>query len=181
MQKQIGPEFVRSFWELRFPGQIPSHLELPQVLEGDTLFLEDEELYIVHLGHTDSVNTTAVHVPSMGLVVSGDAVYNNTHPYLAECDAKARGEWLSALDKIEALQPQAVVSGHGVVYPDSSPRHIEETRRYIRDLNAIAATTSTARDLYEDACFASGPYESRFTLGNRKGAETGIACPPAVL
>jgi hypothetical protein len=42
-------------------------------------------------------------VPSIGLVISGDAVYNNTHPYLAECDEQARGEWLRALDKIEAL------------------------------------------------------------------------------
>ena len=97
---------------------------------------------------TDTANTTALHVPSIGLVVSGDAVYNNTHPYLAECDDKARAEWLSALDKIEALHPEAVVAGHGVVDPDSSPCHIEETRRYIRDLNTIAPTTSTALELY---------------------------------
>lgn len=66
---------------------------------------------------------------------------------LAECDDKARGEWLSALDKIEALHPQALVAGHGVVDPDSSPRHIEETRHYIRDLNTIMPTTSTALEL----------------------------------
>ena len=48
-------------------------------------------------------------------------MYNNTHPYLAECDEKARGEWLRALDKIEALHPKAVVAGHGVLDPDSSP------------------------------------------------------------
>lgn len=149
MQDQIKPDFVQSFWELRFPGQLPSDFVLPEVLEGDTLYLEGEELHVVHLGHTDTVNTTALHVPSIGLVVSGDAVYNNTHPYLAECDDKAREEWLSALDKIEALHPQALVAGHGVVDPDSSPRHIEETRHYIRDLNTIMPTTSTALELYK--------------------------------
>lgn len=149
MQNQIKPDFVRSFWELRFPGQLPSEFVLPEVVEGDTLHLEGEALYVVHLGHTDTANTTALHVPSIGLVVSGDAVYNNTHPYLAECDDKARGEWLSALDKIEALHPQAVVAGHGIVDPDSSPRHIEETRQYIRDMNTIAPTTSTALELYQ--------------------------------
>src|SRR5262249_12366567 len=96
----------------------------------------------------DTLHTTALYVPSIDLVVSGDAVYNNTHPYMAECDERARGEWLSALDKIEALHPQAVVAGHGVLEPDSSPRHIEETRRYIRDFNASVANTSTASDLY---------------------------------
>jgi len=149
MQNQISPEVVRSFWEPRFPGQVPSELVVPEVLDGDTLYLEGEELNVVHLGHTDTSDTTALHVPSIGLVVSGDAVYNNTHPYLAECDERARGEWLSALDKIEALHPRAVIAGHGVLDPDSSPRHVEETRRYILDLNAIAASTSRALDLYE--------------------------------
>ena len=149
MRDQIKPDFVRSFWEVRFPGQIPSEFVLPEVLKGDSLSLEGEELRIVHLGHTDTTSTTAVYVPSIGLVVSGDAVYNNTHPYLAECDENARGEWLSALDKIEALHPQAVVAGHGVLNPDSSPRHIEETRRYLNDFNATAASTATALELYE--------------------------------
>ena len=83
------------------------------------------------------------------MVVSGDAVYNNTHPYLAECDEKARGEWPRALDKIEALHPNAVAAGHGVLDPDSSPRHIGETRAYIRDFNQAVASTSTAMDLYQ--------------------------------
>ncbi|HWZ81950.1 MAG TPA: MBL fold metallo-hydrolase, partial [Terriglobales bacterium] len=121
----------------------------PEVLDGDTLFLEGEELKVVELGHTDTSHTTALHVPSIGLVISGDAVYNNTHPYLAECDEKARGEWLRALDTIEALHPRAVVAGHGVLDPDSSPRHIDETRGYIRDFNASVASTSTAMELYE--------------------------------
>jgi glyoxylase-like metal-dependent hydrolase (beta-lactamase superfamily II) len=149
MQKQISPDFIKSFWEPRFPGQVPSQLAAPEVLEGDTLYLEGEQLKVVELGHTDTGHSTALYVPSIGLVVSGDAVYNNTHPYLAECDEKARGEWLRALDKIEALHPHAVVAGHGVLDPDSSPRHIEETRRYLHDMNASAASTSTAMDLYQ--------------------------------
>jgi glyoxylase-like metal-dependent hydrolase (beta-lactamase superfamily II) len=149
MQKQISPEFIKSFWEPRFPGQVPSSLAAPEVLEGDTFYLEGEELKVVELGHTDTVDTTALHVPSTGLVVSGDAVYNNTHPYLAECDGNARNEWLRALDKIDALHAQAVVAGHGVLDPDSSPRHIEETRRYIRDFNVADAATTTVMELYE--------------------------------
>src|SRR6266850_1278445 len=119
----------------RFPGQVPSELVVPEILQGDRFHLEGEELNVVELGHTDTVHTTALHVPSIGLVISGDAVYNNTHLYLAECDEKARGEWLRALDAIEALHPKAVVAGHGVLDPDSSPRHIEETRAYLRDFN----------------------------------------------
>lgn len=149
MRYQISPEFVTSFWEPRFPGQLPSRLVLPEALESDTLYLEGEELKVIELGHTDTSHSTALYVPSIGLVVSGDAVYNNTHPYLAECDHNARAEWLRALDTIEALHPRAVIAGHGVLDPDSSPRHIEETRRYLHDFNAVAASTSTALELYE--------------------------------
>jgi glyoxylase-like metal-dependent hydrolase (beta-lactamase superfamily II) len=149
MQRQMSPEVISSFWEPRFPGQVPSQLVVPNILDGDTLYLEGEELKIIELGHTDTAHSTALYVPSIGLVVSGDAVYNDTHPYLAECSAEARGEWLRALDKIESLHPRAVVAGHGVLDPDSSPRHIEETRGYIRDFNAAVAGTSTATELYE--------------------------------
>ena len=149
MRNQVNPDFIQSFWEPRFPGQVPSQLVLPEILEGDTLYLEGEGLRVIEPGHTDRSHSTALYVPSIGLVISGDAVYNNTHPYLAECDAKARGEWLGALDKIEALHPTAVVAGHGVLDPDSSPRHIEETRAYLRDFDAALASTSTTADLYD--------------------------------
>src|SRR5215475_3660508 len=118
IQDQINPEYIQSVWEPRFPGQLPSQLVAPEVLEGDTFYLEGEELKIVDLGHTDTSHSTALYVPSIGLVISGDCVYNNTHLYLAECDEKARNEWLQALDRIESLHPKAVVAGHGVVDPD---------------------------------------------------------------
>jgi glyoxylase-like metal-dependent hydrolase (beta-lactamase superfamily II) len=92
MKHQMSPEFISSFWEPRFPGQVPSQLVAPEVLDGDTFYLEGEELKTIELGHTDTAHSTALHVPSIGLVVSGDAVYNNTHPYLAECSLEARGE-----------------------------------------------------------------------------------------
>jgi hypothetical protein len=52
--------------------------------------------------------------------------------------------------RIEALRPQPLVAGHGIIDPDSSPRHIGETRRYTRDLNTIVPTASTALELYEE-------------------------------
>jgi glyoxylase-like metal-dependent hydrolase (beta-lactamase superfamily II) len=149
IRAQIKPDVVRSFWEPRFPGQIPSELVAPEVLEADTFHLEGEELKVISLGHTDTSNSTGLYVPSIDLVISGDCVYNNTHLYLAECDEKARNEWLQALDRIESLDPRAVVAGHGVLNPDGSPRHIGETRRYIRDFGAAAAKTSTHLELYE--------------------------------
>jgi glyoxylase-like metal-dependent hydrolase (beta-lactamase superfamily II) len=146
-QNQI--DVFTSFWQPRFPGELPSELLAPETLEGARIVLEGEELNAVELGHTDTPHSTALHVPSIDLVVAGDAVYTDTHLYLAECDEAARGEWLEALDTVDRLNPEAVITGHGVLDPDSSPRHIDETRQYLNDFNAIAASTATAGALYE--------------------------------
>jgi glyoxylase-like metal-dependent hydrolase (beta-lactamase superfamily II) len=136
MRRQISPEFLASFWNARYPGQIPEHLVLPEELQGNVIGLEGRELVAVEMGHTDTDNTTCLHVPSVGLVVAGDAAYNDVHLYLAESNAQTRREWITALDTIESLKPRAVIAGHKKADRDDSPRIIEETRQYIRDLSA---------------------------------------------
>src|SRR5262249_7147942 len=56
MRNQIKPDFIKSFWEPRFPGQVPSQLMTPEILEGDALYLEGEPLEVMHLGHTDTAH-----------------------------------------------------------------------------------------------------------------------------
>jgi len=57
-----------------------------------------------------------------------DAVYNGIHPYLGETDTQSRLEWISTLDKLEALKPKTVVAGHKVPENDDDPRIVGETR-----------------------------------------------------
>jgi len=145
MRRQMSPEFVARFWNARYPGQIPEHLVLAQELQGNVIDLEGHELVVVEAGHTDTDNTTCLHVPSIGLVVAGDAAYNDVHLYLAESNAQTRREWITALDTIETLKPRAVIAGHKKADRDDSPGIIEETRQYIRDCERAASMTATAR------------------------------------
>ena len=103
----------------------------------------------VELGNTDTDHTTCLHVPTIGIVVAGDAVYNDVHLYLAESNAEKRREWIAALDKIESLKPRAVVASHKRPENDDNPRTIEETRRYIRDFDRLTDTTKSAQELYD--------------------------------
>jgi hypothetical protein len=57
----------------------------------------------------------------IGLIVGGDAVYNGIHPYLGETDTQSRLEWISTLDKLEALKSKAVVAGHKVPENNDDP------------------------------------------------------------
>ena len=159
---QIGSDFVETFWKRRFPGQIPENLVGVEELEGDRFELEGKELVAVDLGHTDTDDTTALHVPSIGLVVAGDAAYNDVHLYLAESDAGGRRSWLTALDTIEKLSPRAVVAGHKRPERADDPKILEETRQYIRDFDALAARTATPLELYTEM---TARYPDRFNRG----------------
>ncbi len=149
MRQQASAEAVASFWEKRFPGQIPKHLAVADALTGPVLDLEGHDLVVVELGHTDTDNTTCLHIPDIGLVVAGDAAYNDVHLYLAESSPEKRQQWVAALDAIEALVPRAVVAGHKRAGRPDDPRIIEETRQYIREFDRLAETTASARELYE--------------------------------
>jgi glyoxylase-like metal-dependent hydrolase (beta-lactamase superfamily II) len=149
MRQQASPPFLASFWNPRFPGQIADQLVLAEELTENVIDLEGHDLVVVPLGHTDTDNTTCLHVASIGLVVAGDAAYNDVHLYLAESNPQTRREWIAALDTIESLQPRAVIAGHKRPGKDDSPRIIEETRQYIRDFDRVAETTTTARELYD--------------------------------
>ena len=149
MRQQASPQSLASFWNPRFPGQISDHLEIAEELSENVIALEGHDLVPVPLGHTDTDNTTCLRVPSIGLVVAGDAAYNDVHLYLAESNPQTRREWISALDTIESLNPRAVIAGHKRPGSDDRPKIIEETRQYIRDFDRVAGTTTTARELYD--------------------------------
>ncbi len=149
MRQNASPQALDSAWKPGFPGQIPDKLVIAEELQGNVIDLEGTALVVVELGHTDTDHTTCLHVPSIGLVVAGDAAYNDVHLYLAESNAQKRQEWISALDKIESLKPRAVVASHKRPENEDNPKIIEETRQYIRDFDRLVEKTRTALELYD--------------------------------
>ena len=150
MRKQASVPVVESYWKSRFPGQIDSTLLIADKLKDGVLELEGEQLISVPLGHTDTDSTTCLHVPSIGLAVCGDALYNDVHLHLGESNADRRKEWIAALDTIESLKPVAAIAGHKRLGAPDTPNNIEATRKYIRDFDRIASQTKTALELYNE-------------------------------
>jgi glyoxylase-like metal-dependent hydrolase (beta-lactamase superfamily II) len=150
MRQQASPESLDTFWNPRFPGQISSQLAIAEELAGNLIDLEGHDLVSVPLGFTDTAGTTCLHVPSIGLIVAGDAAYNGVHLHLSESpDQQRRQEWIAALDKMELLKPRAVIAGHKRVENSDSPQILRETQKYIRDFERLAMQTTTARELYD--------------------------------
>jgi len=148
MKLQITPEKLNGRWRKLFPDQIPEVISIADPLQSEEIDLEGNKLVVVQVGHTDTDDTTCLHVPSIGFVVAGDAVYNGIHPFLNESNRQTGLAWIAALDKIDALKPSAVVAGHKIPGNDDSPKNVEETRQYIRDFIRLNDATKTARELY---------------------------------
>jgi glyoxylase-like metal-dependent hydrolase (beta-lactamase superfamily II) len=149
MQYHASPEVRAAVWDKSFPDQIPEASVVATTPPDNTFELEGRELRIVEVGHTDTDNTTVLHVPSIGLVVAGDSVYNGVHQYLAESANGGIQKWIKALDTIAALQPRRVVASHKNPALDDDPKAIAETRSYLEDVERLSRTSHSGIEFYD--------------------------------
>src|SRR5271165_3911774 len=80
MHEHLSPDRIENFWRRLFPGEILDRLLVAESLEDEELELEGHKLVAVNAGRTDTAHSTCLYVPSIGLIVGGDAVYNGIHP-----------------------------------------------------------------------------------------------------
>ena len=147
MQTYLSPTVERLARRF-FPGQVPTKLVAPEPYEQGTFTLEGHELRIIEQGHTDSADTTSLHVPSIGLIVAGDVVYNECHMYVGDTTPESRKNWIAALDGLAALKPAIVVAGHKKPGAPDSPSAIQDTKRYLLDFDRLQQTTASDEELF---------------------------------
>lgn len=135
-------------WDVDFPGQIPPSPVVYRPVPADGFALEGERLKAVEVGHTDTDDTTVLHVPSIGLVVAGDVAYNGVHQYLLESADGGIKAWLRALNTVAALQPTAVVAGHKNHELPDNPKIIDETRNYLLDAQRLISGQPSPEEFF---------------------------------
>jgi glyoxylase-like metal-dependent hydrolase (beta-lactamase superfamily II) len=136
-------------WDKVYSGIPPTPVTAVTV-PGNRFTLEGHELVIVEVGHTDTNDTTVLHIPDLELVVAGDVIYNGAHMYLGErVVVGGFGPWRAAIDKVEALEPRHIVCGHqNKQLDDDAGRTISDTRRYLDDADELLQTEATAVDFF---------------------------------
>src|SRR6202521_4287172 len=148
MQMSFTPIVERLARRL-FPGQVPTKLVSPEPYEHDTFTLEGHELRIIEQGRTDSPDSTSLHVPSIGLIVAGDVVYNQCRIYVGDTTPESRKNWIAALDRLAALNPEIVVAGHKKPGAPDSPSAIQDTKRYLQDFDQLQKTAKSDKELFD--------------------------------
>ena len=136
-------------WDKMYAGLIPPSPVTAVTVPGNRFTLEGHDLVIVEVGHTDSDDTSVLHVPDLGLVVAGDAIYNGVHMYLGQSAVGGFRPWRDAIDKVEALGPRHIVTGHqNSQLDDDAKRTIAETRHYLDDAEELLRTENTATGFF---------------------------------
>jgi glyoxylase-like metal-dependent hydrolase (beta-lactamase superfamily II) len=135
----LGADSPGPLWAALFPGQLPAS-PLDFEIGPDPFTIDGSPVVPIEVGHSDTGDTSVLHVPELGLVVAGDVVDNNVHLYLAEAADGGAAAWHDALDR--------VVAGHKDATRPDDPADIDETRRCIDEAMRILESSDTRLEFF---------------------------------
>ena len=154
-------------WGERLGKAITSNVVLPQVLKGNSIELEGQKLEVI--GLEDFPTKTFVWIPSIKAVVGGINVFGTTfNVWMADAQtAEARKNWITVLDKIEALHPAIVIPAHANNASPFDVSTVKHTKSYIQFYEEALKTNKTSDDLIKaiKAKYPTLTFETALQIG----------------
>jgi hypothetical protein len=154
-------------WGERLGKAITSNVVLPQVLKGNSIELEGQKLEIIGLEEFPS--KTFIWIPSIKAIVGGINVFGTTfNLWMADAQtADARKNWISVLDKIEALHPEIVIPAHANPSSAFDVSAVKHTKSYIQFYEEALKTNKTSEALIAaiKAKYPSLTFETALQIG----------------
>lgn len=113
---------------------IAAKVSLPDVIFEDeiTIHLGGVEIWIFPLpGHL--AESVGVFLPRAGVLVTGDALFNEHHPYIGEGNFQF---WLESFKKMRELKADRIIPGHG---PVCGYEAVDKQQRYMERMVEVRA------------------------------------------
>jgi glyoxylase-like metal-dependent hydrolase (beta-lactamase superfamily II) len=128
---KVYQEKIDKWQKVLGPGAT-SHVVAIEKFDGNFIRFESSEIEVLKHNQGDTDENTMLWIPGQRTLIAGDVVFNNMHVYTAETDSKARGKWLSSLDKIREFKPSVVIPGHSKVgAPLDANTAVDFTENYL--------------------------------------------------
>jgi glyoxylase-like metal-dependent hydrolase (beta-lactamase superfamily II) len=102
---------------------------------------------ITHVGPAHAPDDVIVAVPSEGVVFAGDLMFAGRIPFVGQADSR---QWLQRIEKLQAMKPRFVVTGHGQASTDAT-RDLALTRDYLAYLREVMGKAVADFVPFEDA------------------------------
>ncbi len=104
-----------------------TEIALPSLAFGDrlTIDLGGETVELLRNAPSHTAGSLVVYVPRQKLLFSGDILFTDFHPFLADGDFAG---WQQTLDALLAMDVERIIPGHG---PLSSKKDVQEMKEYL--------------------------------------------------
>jgi glyoxylase-like metal-dependent hydrolase (beta-lactamase superfamily II) len=165
------PEFIRNF--SRRTPEMKALLQDVKPRSPDIVFDREAKLdlggvtvRLLWLGPAHTRGDEFVFVEEDGVLFTGDAVINRFFPIFPDADASGKN-WLSILDKLDALHPRIIVPGHGEVGEASL---IATERDYLKAVKQrVADLKSQGKSADESAKLLTVEFRAKYPTWENPG------------
>lgn len=111
---------------------------MAEALPKNELELEGEKITVIEIGPGEADVSSALYIPSIKTIVTGDQIFSRVHGWLVEYRPEGSLEGIRRLR--DAGPIDVVLPGHG---PAGGPDLLDANERYIRDFMAAAESATT--------------------------------------
>jgi cyclase len=126
---EAAPFVLEIFGPFEFEG---IELVLPTRTFDDALSLKvgDKRVELIEVGPAHTKGDVIVHVPDDRVVFTGDILFIGGHPIVWEGPVS---NWIRACERIEAMDVDAIVPGHGAMTDKAGVRRVREYLAYVQE------------------------------------------------
>ncbi|MDA8078089.1 MAG: MBL fold metallo-hydrolase [Nitrospiraceae bacterium] len=107
--------------------------------------LGDQVVELIHAGPSHTDDSIMVYLPDSKIIFSGDILFTNYHPNIADGDLQG---WIRTLDLISSMDVAAIIPGHG---PVSGKKDVADMKNYIivfdRKARELAASSDDVQHI----------------------------------
>ncbi len=119
------------YWKPIYKTDLTDKIVVPDAFDGEELVLEGQKIEILEFKEGESSHDTALYLPSIKTLISGDTLYNKVHLWLVEHHAD---EWVENLKELETLEITKIFPGHG---EPSSKKLIDQNLDYLENFKNL--------------------------------------------
>ena len=143
------------------PGEIPPATTIPMPMGEPGLELEGEEIRFSDGWEGDSINNSAVWVPSINVACATDIAFHNCHIWPIESNVARRVVWRKDIARLREFDARIIIPGHcdeekirimEEVQEDPSRTYtdcVDWSIRYLENYEEVYSSADSAVDLVE--------------------------------
>ena len=151
--QKVAPKYHATFAPV-YGDDLAADYALAEPLTGSELDLEGETIKVIEVGAGEADVSSALYVPSIKAVATGDQVFNGIHVWLVEYRPEGS---LEGIRRIREAGPiDVVLPGHG---PAGGPELLDANERYIHDFMDAAAAAASKQEAVAKMLEAYGDYD----------------------